>query len=95
MAEKTQFDTDSDPLPAREHACCYNCHFANRDVNTPMGTNSSSQRFVECIHSPPSVVVIPAGIDPHAGQVRVALQAKFPIMGYGQFCYRFETRRVD
>lgn len=93
MVEKTEFVDATVPLPAPEAACCYNCRFAS-SVNIPLGTMTSNSQFVECRHSPPSVVIMPAELDKATGQVRVAIQSKFPVMGYVEFCHRFESNSV-
>lgn len=91
MAEKTQFSNASVPLPERGTVCCYNCQHAQHDQKVPLGTVASSQRFVKCIWGPPSVVITPAGIDQTTGQMQFAIQSKFPVMGYAEFCHRFES----
>lgn len=94
MAEKTQFDSATVPLPAPEAQCCYNCVYGQRDLTVSLGTVTSHQQFVKCVWGPPSVVILPIGIDQVTGQARIAVQSKFPIMGYTEFCHRFEPNSI-
>ena len=91
MAEKTQFANSMVPIPQPEIVCCYNCRHAKHDPTIPLGAVASRQQFVKCIWGPPSVVVIPMGIDQTTGQTQVMIQSKFPVMGYIEFCHRFES----
>lgn len=95
MAEKTQFINATLPPPDTGVMCCFHCRFSKIDPNLPLGTFASQNQFVSCQWGPPSVVVIPIGIDPRTGAPQLAYQSKFPAMGYREFCHRFETRSSD
>lgn len=90
MAEKTQFADATLPFPEPGTVCCYYCAHAQREQNVPLGTIASTQRFVKCIWGPPSVLIFPAGLDQTTGQMRFSIKSQFPVMGYTEFCHRFE-----
>lgn len=74
--------------PAPGVMCCANCRFGRHVPNTTLGADP----FVECRWGPPSVVIMPAGLNQITSQPQLAIRSRFPAMGYTEFCHRFEVQ---